>query len=152
MKTVLFTILAVLAVVVGFALLFDKLKTGSTQRVRTRLACLLSQRGKLALLFAFVVLWYAYPLLAGLATDDGEKPALMDVGVFQTILLATIRGLVLFSFAKLFLKHEITIIHRFLTRGSRFVRAFIQLTPWQKHLITAIYLFGFLFLFAGLTR
>jgi hypothetical protein len=152
MKTVLFTILALLVVVVGFALLFDKLTTGNTQRVQARLKCLLSQRGKAAGLFGFVVLWYAYPLIADLATDDGQAPALMDVGVFQTLLLATIRGLVIFSFGKLFLKHEITIVHRFLTRGSRFVRAFILLTPWQKHLLTAIYLFGFLFLFATLTR
>ncbi|GAA4354128.1 hypothetical protein GCM10023185_15490 [Hymenobacter saemangeumensis] len=152
MKTLLFSILALLGVVVGVALLYDKWATGSTERVRNRLQCLVTQRGKAAGLFLFLVLWYAFPDVAEVASSDGQRPVLMDIGVFQTLLLATIRGLILYSFCKLFLKHEFTVIHRFLTRGSRFVRNFYQLTPWQKHLLTAVYLLGFLLLFSQLTR
>ena len=151
MKTFLFGFLALLVVLVGVALLIDKLQTGSTVRVTGRLKCVMQQRGKVAGLLFFVVLWFAYPFLAGLFTDDGERPVLMDVGVFQTILLATIRGLALYSFTKIFLKNEVAAVYRYFTRIG-FKRDFYRLTPWQKQLLSALYVLGFLFLFAELTH
>lgn len=151
MKIFLFGFLALLGFLVGVALLIDKLQTGSTVRVTGRLKCIMKQRGKVAGLFFFVVLWFAYPYLAGLFTDDGENPVLMDVGVFQTILLATIRGLALYSFTKLFLKNEVTAVFRYFTRIG-FLRDFYRLSPWQKQILTAVYLLGFLYLFSTLTH
>lgn len=152
MKTLLFVVLALLGVVLGLALLVDKMIHGNTERVKTRLRCFLSKRGKAAGLLGFVVLWFLFPDLAELTTEDGQKPVMMDVGVFQTLPLALIRGLVLYSFTKLFLKMEVTTIHRYFTRGRVWVRDFVSLTPWEKQLLTAIYLLGFLALFIQLTR
>jgi len=73
------------------------------------------------------------------------------VGVFQTILLATIRGLVLYSFDKLFLKHEFPNIHAYLFRGGLDTE-FKILTVWQKAILSVTLLLGCWYLFSQLTH
>ncbi|WP_400192810.1 hypothetical protein [Hymenobacter sp. B81] len=151
-------LIAFLLLVVAFGgcvLAYDKLSTGSTRRAVRRVQVFAGRWGGSAIILVGLVLWFAYPLLAFLvqnAEGDGnaDGPALMDVGVFQTILLATIRAVAIYCFSRLLVKKYWPAIDRFLNRV--FVRAFYRLTEWQKVIVSLWVLSLFVYLCAQLTH
>jgi hypothetical protein len=140
------------AALVGLATVVDRMQGKPVKRPLLKLMGFVSLNYKAFGLVLMVAVWYGTPYLLDLFTKAGEQQAAtMDGGVFQTLPLATIRGLVIYLFTRLFLKREVSVVYNYFT-SLFFTKDFSTLTPWQKHLLTAFYLLGFCLLFSSLTR
>jgi hypothetical protein len=105
-----------------------------------------------AIVLVGLALWFLYGPVVHLFTGDGpDGPALMDVGVFQTLLLAGVRAVALYCFARLLLFRYMAVIAKFLF-GFGFQWAFKHLNAWQKVLASLWALSLFVFLVTQLTR
>jgi hypothetical protein len=120
--------------------------------LKRRAQCLLHRHGGASIVIIGLTAWFLFGPLAHAVEGDGpDGPALMDIGVFQTILLAIIRAVALYCFSRLLVKKYMPVVARFLF-GHRFVRAFYRLTAWQK-VITSLWVLSlFLYLVSQLTR
>jgi hypothetical protein len=105
-----------------------------------------------AIVLVGLALWFSYGPVVHLFTGDGpDGPALMDVGVFQTLLLAGVRAVALYCFARLLLFRYMAVIAKFLF-GFGFQWAFKHLSAWQKVIAALWALSLFVFLVTQLTR
>ncbi|MES2730052.1 MAG: hypothetical protein V4621_08180 [Pseudomonadota bacterium] len=156
--------LLMLAVVFGTALLtLDNFRPGSLAylKARIRLAvikarvwarCLFLKHSGAVIVIIGLAAWGAYgPLAKQIGGDGPDGPALMDIGVFQTILLAIIRAVAVYCFTRLLVKKYVAPVGRFLY-GRRFVWAFYRLTAWQKIIASLWVLSVFVFLVTQLTH
>ena len=140
------------ASLIGLAALVDKIQGQPVKKPLLKMMAFVSLNYKAFGLVLMAAAWYAWPYVLAFFTSAGEQQAAtMDGGVFQTLPLATIRGLAIYLFTRLFLKREASVVYNYFT-SLFFTKDFSALTPWQKHLLTAIYLLGFCLLFSNLTR
>jgi hypothetical protein len=146
--------LLLIGAVLGVIALHEKHTTGATDKVRRLVKFLGCRWGGSAIILVGLTLWFAYPYFAHeLEPGDGATgsgPALMDVGVFQTLLLAGIRAVAIYCFSRLLLRRYWPVVDRFLKK--RFVWAFYRLTEWQK-IIASLWLVSvFVYLCVNLTH
>ncbi|MBD2769709.1 hypothetical protein IC235_17605 [Hymenobacter sp. BT664] len=160
---ILASVLLWAAVVALICTIVDNLVPGFVRGIAARVAAIFHRakhqvvrftrcHGGITITVAALAGWFAYGPILHLFTGDGpDGPALMDVGVFQTILLAIVRAVALYCFSRLLVKRYITPVGRFLFT-IRFVRAFYRLTEWQKIIASLWVLSLFVFLATQLTH
>ncbi|GGG33355.1 hypothetical protein GCM10011378_07280 [Hymenobacter glacieicola] len=146
--------LLLVGAILGGMALHEKHTTGSTTKVRRLLKHLGCRWGGSAIIIVGLTLWFAYPYFAKEVEPGdgitGAEPALMDVGVFQTLLLAGIRAVAIWCFSRLLLRKYWPVVDRFLKK--HFVRAFYRLTEWQKVIVSLWLVSAFVYLCVNLTH
>lgn len=117
----------------------------------TKIKAVGSRWGGLLLVLLGLALWCAFPhlmRLLGSSADDGG--GLMDLTVFQTLLLSGIRAVALYCFALVLVWVYVPVVHRFWRR--HFVRVFYRLSEWQQVIVSFWAVSLFVFICVSLTH
>ena len=117
-----------------------------------KLKALVGRWGGLLLVVAGLGLWGAFPHLLQLvgAGTEADGGGLMDLTVFQTLLLSGIRAVALYCFALVLVWVYLPVVHRFWRR--HFVRVFYRLSEWQQVIVSFWAVSLFVYICVSLTR